>query len=421
MFKINYFKTIWFFAVLAIVLSCGDKDSPVYYPDGQDSYTTLLDNAKDYFDKKTRLSGLKTADDGKGKKKLAPLWTKAKKTKLENGDAVLMVPVPEYKVNSNELGFFRCYIFKESNGNIVDGRIVEFLGDIDYIDRSNEEIVKKMWNPQIDKFNGSVVSYDLNYEYIEGYLFRKGKKQNATAKIATTTKATGSAGDARVSSTLRTQSESYCTYTYLVTYYSDGTEVWTPMYSTCSGGGDTPPPGGGGPSTVPQTGIKNNLTYPCFKMVFDHMLNGQFNNKVQNILQNFAMSPTLSFTITQEADATKTRAAYYNPSNQTIVLNTYVLANASQEYVTNVIYHEVLHVYLTGATALSDHNKMANDYVQPMVEALQTWFSIPTIDATALAWTGLQGTGAWNGCSIAEQNSMIDLQLIYQNYGSNCH
>jgi hypothetical protein len=147
-------------------------------------------------------------------------------------------------------------------------------------------------------------------------------------------------------------------------------------------------------------------------------LSASFNNKVQQILLNFNNSSNLNITIKDAADATNPRLAAVQGS--TITLNSYALINASQELVAAVIYHEVLHIYI-GNTAVIDHNTMSTKYVQPMASALQAWVPLSNAEAAALAWTGLQGTAAWNNINIDERNNMLGLINIHQNHGNNCN
>lgn len=87
--------------------------------------------------------------------------------------------------------------------------------------------------------------------------------------------------------------------------------------------------------------------------------------------------------------------------------------------IAKVIYHEILHVYLNNSTAMNDHQIMGNDYVNPMADALQSWFPINRADAIALAWSGLQSSGCYQALSQSEKNNIEDVVVKhYKNYGN---
>lgn len=145
------------------------------------------------------------------------------------------------------------------------------------------------------------------------------------------------------------------------------------------------------------------------------MVNGSFDNKVQTILQNFNKSANQNFTIKDEWNDDEFTHAF--TQGNIITLNMKALANASQEFIAKVIYHEILHVYLNNSTALSDHQIMGNDYVNPMADALQSWFPINRNDAVALAWSGLQSSGSYQALSQAEKDNIEKVVVKrYKNY-----
>lgn len=412
------------------MISCGEKD--VFTPQNSDFFepiltTEILEDAKSYYLTKTKTLNLKESEGPSKTKKLEPIWSRAKKVLLENGDNIVLVPVADYKIISNEVKLFRCFIFKEQNDKIIDGRIVEFVGDIDYIVKNGEMIIKKFGKNQIDKFNGVVSSYDLNYNYLDGYFFVRGIKQNATARIYSSSKSSTDNPNGRVASTLRTQTEGGCSDFYLVTYYSDGSQSWSWLFGSCGGGPEFTTPPGAITELKPGSagGINNNLVRPCFTRAFNTLLNSSFNNKVQTILQNFNKSSTLNFTIAEGPNPGSARAA--QTVGNVITLNTSILQNSTEAYVAAIIYHEVLHVFLGNATQIADHTEMATKYIDPLAQAIKYTYNLSNSDANALAWTGLGSTTAWTNpgpntplAASGAKNAIIDTQLAYQNLGNDC-
>ncbi len=81
-----------------------------------------------------------------------------------------------------------------------------------------------------------------------------------------------------------------------------------------------------------------------------------------------------------------------------IQLNGNVLPHSSREYIAATVAHEVIHGYLmvTGRGADLNHDYMANNYVEIMIQALQdSNHTMPRDLAEALAWGGLQASEAW--------------------------
>jgi hypothetical protein len=418
MIKIFY-RSICSILLVYFVIACGDKFSD-FDPSDQTRGSEIIAQAKRLYETETSSSNLRTSENGKAFKKLEPIWKKAKEVVEENGDTIVFVPVENHKINAPSLELIRYFTFKKHNNNITEGRIVEFLGNRDVVNGDGETLARKLKSKKINNFDGSTFVYDLNYNHLSGSFYMRGEKANAETKLALVAGVQQNEASGRVASTHRTQTEGSCSSYYLVTTWSDGTQTWSFLYTTCGIPPSNPPQGGTISTSTPNYGIQNNLTRECFKSTFNSMLNAEFNNKVQNILIKFNKSNQLKFTIGEYTDATDVRLA--KTVGTTVLLNVYQLINASREAVCATIYHEVLHVYL-GGTNYEDHNKMANDYVTPMIQALQAWFPLSYEDAEALAWTGLGGSEAWKEevrRNSTKTNHMIDLQNISIDYGNNC-
>ncbi|WP_254561396.1 hypothetical protein [Dyadobacter diqingensis] len=415
--KKNYFILAIYISFFCLfVVACSEKDSTSVFEGSAEP--ALIQAAKGYYQARVAGANLRVSGDDKPGKKLEPKWDKATKNQIENGDNAIVVPADGYNINVEGISFFRCFVFKEEGGQIVDGRIVEFLGDSKFLKSAGDKIIRKFKNGKIPGYTGLVLSYDVNYQYLDGYSFTNGKMDEMGVRLwvhtekAPTTKPSG-----RIASTLRTQVEGqFCEPIYWCYVWTNGAITNCVDSGNCNVSSQTtaPPPGEGGSLTTttspPASSIKNELRSKCFKDVFNNLLSAQFNNKVQTILSNFNKSSTLSFTIKDAATMSdgNTQKAAETLGNQ-IVLNSTLMANASQEFVTATIYHEVLHVFINN-TETYDHNKMSTEYVTPMIQALMSWFPLSYEDAEALAWSGLQSTPAY------PQNKRSDMNLINNKY-----
>lgn len=174
-------------------------------------------------------------------------------------------------------------------------------------------------------------------------------------------------------------------------------------------GGDQP----NGPSDDNLNRITNNLSTPCLKDVMSKIRNANFNANVQNIFQRFNASPILDFTI-QERNLNDDDLNAQTVGN-VITLNNVALANASQEFIAKVIYHEVLHVYLGGGVN-SDHQTMASNYVNPLTQTLTSLFpNLSYTDAQALSWSGLKETNSWDAFGQAGKDQIFAIATRHKN------
>lgn len=147
----------------------------------------------------------------------------------------------------------------------------------------------------------------------------------------------------------------------------------------------------GNPTSAPSSvnTINNLLTNACFKAVLNNMISGGLQSELTSILVNtFGTSNTLSLTFKNlaypatYADAISNGTAGDNPSIS-ITLNSTVLQNSSKEFVTETIFHEVIHAYLNVNTTLRgtmpQHCEMITSYVDCELAALRELF--PTLSS----------------------------------------
>jgi len=281
------------------------------------------------------------------------------------------------------------------------------------------EILSTFYNQRNITFNGSISAYDISRKFLWEIKLRDG--QNVyTKKI---TKENQSLSGNIKSNSINTNDTKAlsCTAFYLVTYWSDGSVtrqyiggfcdncellgVLTPtgkmeIKSLCGGGGG----GGGSSSPVDKTkDVKNNLKEECLKALVNTLLNSTIENKITQILnRTFGQNSTVTlyfeedYTIPIEAS---TQPYVIQGTNDITKIITRINPskfdeNASKEYKTVVIMHEVIHAFLDMNPSmlknLTQHAFMLNNYVDILSTTLQDFFpSMTTDQANSLALYGL--------------------------------
>lgn len=158
------------------ILSSCRKDMHYAIKDGDAITAGLLESAKSWY--------LRNIDpDAKGSR-LTPLWDDA--WTLKSGP--LIVPAPEYPNYNPKITIRRFFAFTTSNGSVVDGRIVEFLGNGYDVNANLNLLASHIDQDYIKGFNGSILRYDINYRSLSSSTFAKGKKlHNVFTSIVTST------------------------------------------------------------------------------------------------------------------------------------------------------------------------------------------------------------------------------------------
>lgn len=444
-----------FLFLIACLVACKENLFEV-----NDTGDIEIESAEDWYNNQLNfVNTARTSDTvNTSKTSLRPNWSKYKKRKFNDREDILIVETDGYALGNSDLDFQRVFIFKSEDGKVLDGRIVEIIGKKEYIEKNHDRIPELYRSEHIPGFDGVIFGYDINYQYLDGYNYRNGKRSDEVTYVQW--RSPGQVSDpskSRVTSTLRVQEEIECWDVFWDTY-TYGCACWNSqfLYSYCtiinSDGTISVPPGGigggGGGGITPPTAPSSpsmyvnsaQLTTPCLINVWNLIRDANFNNKVQNILFKFNESKSLQFTLKEHytvgsrKPATTTVAA---SGLVTVSLNRWTLRNASKEAIVQTFFHEVLHVYLNGKDQSSDHQKMAQDYVPIIADAIESWYpninqfdnpgdpSSPTYkeparvnSAQALAWTGLQLNGAaeaWNALPIATRTQYTYLMNRYFN------
>ena len=171
--------------------------------------------------------------------------------------------------------------------------------------------------------------------------------------------------------------------------------------------------------------IKDSLQNECLKKAWDSLYNKGMSDSIVSFLNdNFLGTSKFNIVITEVANLTNSRGdsldghtkTVFNPNTGvldiTLQLNSSTLPDATLEFTTATILHEILHAYLraTGVVGrLEQENRIASNYVSTIYNSLKKNFpNFPDDKAWAIAWGGLDGTLTWNNnLTQAEKDSFL--------------
>ena len=208
-------------------------------------------------------------------KMLEPQWETARAETLFNGAKVVVVSSEQYELQDKSIKMLRAFVFLLSaKGNkIMNGKIVEFIGDADFITKNPKVLITRYQNDAIIGYNGSVMTYDVNYRFLGGRAFENGTYVGqATHELGSANKAKSVSESifqysGKKASPIPTVKDE-CFYVFHVWTYPNGQKKYTFMYSYCidehtggGGGGGQNPPGGGG-TVSPGGDFGNFPEYP---------------------------------------------------------------------------------------------------------------------------------------------------------------
>jgi hypothetical protein len=220
-----------------------------------------------------------------------------------------------------------------------------------------------------------------------------------------------------------------CTDYYLVTYWSDGSEDWQYIGTSCSVGctiikqigkpstsnattdglisTDCTSGGGGGSSsnTDDLKSLVNKITDPCLKNVVDKLTKSTLNNTITNILQTvFGINNQINIEFDQNSNLKSSNGSPIpgqtaeNISGtvvtETVMLNPADLAGSSQEYQASVIIHEIIHEDLfvnpTVLSQWSQHLEIGENYIDKIASSITSFYpSVALKAAQSLALMGV--------------------------------
>lgn len=399
--------------------------------------SSLIQTAKAWHYEQTHASGLASGRVSNEKKLiLTPKFGQAKLKTLANGRKILYTPAMDFDLKNEKIAMLRGFVFEVRHDQIISGRIVEIYGSVDFIAHHKDDLLTKYVEKQLGDFSGQVITYDVNYKYIYGFVYENGKRIGAQSALGYKVM-----GDDKQVSSGRTL-DGDCYEVYYVAYYSDGSETWTYLYSYCNSSGSGENPGGGtgsGGSSGDVSGnsfdfVYNQVAQPCISQQVDNALSTDAVNKISALVnQYFNVSDAYDIVFNQSTALPNTVDAQTLTTVDadgnvlvTITFNANTLPNAAQEYTLATVYHEVLHAILEhqGIPNSEEHEAMADDYIANLTFALQENFpNLSDADATNLAWFGLDGTAAYNNLSDAQRAAIIDTNTKYltNQLGTGCN
>jgi len=191
-----------------------------------------------------------------------------------------------------------------------------------------------------------------------------------------------------------------------------------------------PPPSGGGGSSV--TTIVNNIQNSSLKKVLAAIGNPKLTNTIEALLQEFGTNKKLTYTFsddytgTDPAKTTAVKSADGTITGYNIQLNAAKISGYSQEALTEIIDHEIMHAFINdpAITVSQQHDIMLTTFLGDLVSANeQVNPGLTGRDATALALYGLSSLNyfdetAPNFQSALSANNLTlgDINSIYQAY-----
>jgi hypothetical protein len=286
-------------------------------------------------------------------------------------------------------------------------------------------------------FTGITMIQDWNGGFLKGYKYEKDKtwQMSLSAPSASAgTKTTNSTGVNVQADYLTTcyyndwytcDPSTGCVYDYTEELGCTVTPVSGPTDQTLNDH-DYNVISTGEPTSAPSSvnTINNLLNNPCFKSVLNTMINGGFKSELTSILNNtFGTSDDVNLTFKNLNEPAGFGDAGTNGSgsggvyNITTTLNTTALQYASREFVTETIFHEVIHAYLTINTTLRgsmpQHCEMIEAYVDCELSAMKEIFpNLSSHDGLCMILGGM---------SDVQQYDNTTFNTVLSNYGLNAN
>jgi len=290
------------------ILSCQKKDSQGSISSEALSQT-MIQSLKDWHALNLKVQSVtkenSLGDLNQASKKLYPKWESAKYVTLSNGERLVYVDAPGYDLGTNTINFARVFLFSVNNDKITGGQIIEFYSKTNDL-KNLSGLIANYKSPTIPNFDGSIISYDVNYGFQGSKVFVNSKLIQSTAHIevkAETKPGTQTLGN-RVAGTkiLSEGQDNPCTYWYYNIYTDGELTDSIYLYSTgnCGGGsggsggaGDggstSPPPGGGNTQTTTQL-----PPFPADPCAQKPILNTEANNAVNSNAAQSIRSNTIA-------------------------------------------------------------------------------------------------------------------------------
>lgn len=401
-----YFLTI-LFACLLVLFSCR-KDIEFILEGKESPSASILENVKIYY-MQNIISG--------SPNRLNAKWKDSWLVRTD-GKEILLVPTPEWKLFSKDFDVRRYFAFDIKNEQVLQAHIVEVIGKGGDVAKNVDAVISTSQKDNYD-FNGSVIYYDINYNYSHSHAFKDGKlKKDVSSSVVTTPypnfkvnetiylKKAGQSKNKKTGSTCPSVQPYWtniipadamgegCTVTILTETFRDQYGCVTAItYSymghqcpsvctTCGSGsgsgsggtgsaigssdtGGNPPYGGGGGAI-----IMNHVQDPCVRKMVDSVISKDVEFKARQSLFTifgqtndfnlfFYDNDTLGYNILGNCQASNFRYSQGQISGMDakIQLNSPRLSAMSQEIIAVVTIHEGVHAYLSYRGFISQNNQ----------------------------------------------------------------
>lgn len=369
-------------------------------------------------------------------------WNKANVFTYDNGNKVITVPVTESIQNPEYQGKRSLYLYPWKNGKGYYSTLYEFIPTY----KSNQS--KSTLN--LDSYTGIIAAWDLKKGFTGGIQFENGAaKYQVSIELRKETPVNISLKETSESS-VRVMNLPPVTvvshypsanwgmfFVTLMDFFGNYTTVlWgnsaNPCeYSSCNvydpsnyfdPNAFTDPTNNDDNDNDPEIkDIVKEIDDTCLSATLDAAIIDGLSNNITDLLKNtFGEKSDFNLKFVDEPlnnmmkDGT-TRAFMWQNGRLdiTVILNTEVLPDASKEFTTATIYHEIIHAYLRTKGVedkITQENTIANTYQLQIKSALMSLFpSLDPTEATALSWGGLSDTTAWSIYQTANPTDALNL------------
>ncbi|MBN8837064.1 MAG: hypothetical protein J0I09_07385 [Sphingobacteriia bacterium] len=229
------------------------------------------------------------------------------------------------------------------------------------------------------------------------------------------------------------------TFSFVILQYDDATNDEEVPYDALfidGNGGNNPTVTPNGNNIAAITDIKDSLQNECLRKAWDSLYSKGVSDSIVSFLnENFLGSSKFNIVITEVTNLVDNNGnsldghtkTVFNPNTGvldiTLQLNSSTLPDATLEFTTATILHEILHAYLraTGVVGkIEQENRIASKYVSTIYNSLKNSFPNFSDDkALAIAWGGLDGTPTWNNNLTQAQKDSFLKENNYQHAGVN--
>ncbi len=362
-------------------------------------------------------------------------WSEASSAIINNERQLLLVPL--------EAGSDLVLMVNSHHAQVLLGFVAGTNPDGSMKNTSKAQLWADYFAEKKSSFSGSMRAASLQNEFLFEYHLLNGRQTSGKKLLPVELHPFNSGNITPVTT------GAVCTDFYLVTSWSDGSETYDYMFTSCKssewgcgllqafpgygnslmsyggcGGGSGL---GGGGSKENNSSVKeiiDSLTNPCHKAVLQSLMANGLGNDVTDILKKtFGVSDAINvyFSDDQHAKASDPSGKTEPHTSMDIIniniwLNEQRLVNASKEYIGETIFHEIFHGYFdakgTFQGELSQHIEMAKSYLDKEIVALQEVFpNLSLHDAQSLVLGGYGDIQANNPALFNQILSKYNLDL----------